>query len=61
MTGRMIQELYGVSQRGFNAEIEWDGRDRDGDEIANGVYLYKIILNDGREKKEILEKLVILK
>ena len=33
----------------------------DGDEIANGVYLYKLILDDGKEKKEQLEKLVILK
>ena len=41
-------------------ELEWDGRDRDGDQIANGVYLYKLILDDGSEKKEVIEKLVIL-
>jgi hypothetical protein len=61
LTGRLIQELYGISYTGYNMDIEWDGRDRDGDLIANGVYLYKIILNDGKDKKEQIEKLVILR
>ncbi|MBN2426339.1 MAG: type IX secretion system sortase PorU, partial [Calditrichaceae bacterium] len=51
LTGRLIQELYGSSNSGYNDSIEWNGRDRDGDKIANGVYLYKIILSDGQEKK----------
>ncbi len=60
-TGRLIQELYGVSKVGYNDEITWDGTDRDGDEVANGVYLYKIILKDGKNKKEKIEKLVVLR
>ena len=61
ISGRLIQTLdgYYVSGAGYE-EIEWDGRDRDGDQIANGVYLYKLILDDGSEKKEVIEKLVIL-
>ncbi len=61
VTGRLIQELYGISNVGYNDEITWDGTDRDGDEVANGVYLYKIILKDGKNKKEKIEKLVVLR
>ncbi len=60
-TGRLIQQLEGVSKVGYNDEISWDGTDRDGDEVANGVYLYKIILKDGKNKKEKIEKLVVLR
>ncbi|WP_457565383.1 type IX secretion system sortase PorU [Caldithrix abyssi] len=61
VTGRLIQELHGVSVMGYNDEIEWDGRDRDGDEIANGVYLYKIILREGNKEKTHIDKLVIMR
>ncbi|MEJ2055369.1 MAG: FlgD immunoglobulin-like domain containing protein, partial [Calditrichaceae bacterium] len=61
ITGRLIQIIEGnyVSGTGYK-EIEWDGRDRDGDHIANGVYLYKVILKDGSDKKEVIEKLMIM-
>lgn len=42
LSGRLIRTLEDVGRSGFN-QIEWDGRDEDGDELANGVYLYKII------------------
>ena len=35
--------------------------DEDGDEIANGVYPYKLIIKNGKESKEKIEKLVVLK
>ncbi len=61
VTGRLIQELYGTTVVGYNDAITWDGTDRDGDEIANGVYLYKIIIRDGNRKIEHIDKLVILR
>jgi len=45
VAGRLIRTLYypRTSLRiGYNA-LKWDGRDQDGDVIANGVYFYKII------------------
>jgi len=58
LQGRIIQELTGyVSTPGFNV-IEWDGRDRDGDEPANGTYLYKVILKDGARQLSKIEKMV---
>ena len=47
------------------AKFEWDGRDEDGDVLANGVYFYKVIAKaniDGKTKtKEAVQKLVIMR
>jgi len=43
LAGRLIRVLDDIeAQRGFNM-VSWDGRDQNGDSLANGVYLYKII------------------
>ena len=59
-SGRLIKRLNSVLQPGLNT-IEWDGRDDDGDFVANGTYLYKLILEDGNENKTETKKLVVLK
>jgi len=41
--------------------IYWDGRDEDGDTIANGVYLYKVIMKAGEKSEEVTQKLAIVK
>ncbi len=61
LSGRLIQELYGTTVKGYNQSITWDGTDRDGDQVANGVYLYKIIIKDSDGKAEKIDKLVILR
>ncbi len=45
VTGRCIRKLDGHGQQGFNQfpPEGWDGRDEEGDFVANGVYLYKVI------------------
>lgn len=60
VTGRLIQELEAIATPGFN-QIYWDGRDRNGDVLANGVYLYKIIIDDGGRTVEKIEKLAIVR
>jgi len=57
VTGRLIQELSPGGIIGFN-KIPWDGRDKDGDSIGNGVYLYKIIVRQDNKQVEGLSKLV---
>lgn len=57
VTGRLIQEISSSGNIGFN-KIPWDGRDRDGDEIGNGVYLYKVIVKQGGNQIEGLSKFV---
>ena len=62
VSGRLIRTIDGqyLQQPGFNY-FPWDGRDADGDELANGVYLYKVIVKEGEISKEVTEKMVILR
>jgi hypothetical protein len=60
VAGRRIHELripQGQLQIGFN-RIAWDGRDADGDELANGVYLYQITAKGSGGGASVIEKLV---
>jgi len=63
IAGRLIQTLTAVSPGEPFVRVPWDGRDRDGDILGNGVYLYKIIVrtSDGRFSSEALGKLTVLK
>jgi hypothetical protein len=63
LAGRLIQTLDASSSGEPFVKIPWDGRDRDGDLLANGVYLYKTIVRttDGRFGSEVLGKLSVLK
>jgi hypothetical protein len=63
IAGRLVQELTvwrGDLRIGFN-RVQWDGRDRDGDELANGVYFYKVLMNVGGKSEEVVQKLAIVK
>jgi len=58
--GRLIKEIFTQPSFGSN-QIIWDGRDNDGDFVANGTYLYKLF-TDGNNKTETpVQKLVVLK
>jgi flagellar hook assembly protein FlgD len=59
ITGRRIQEITVPPtdlRVGFN-RIWWDGRDRDGDEIANGYYFYKIQVEGEGKVETAIEKM----
>lgn len=64
VSGRLVKTINKqVATSGFRAEgIDWDGTDDFGDQLAKGVYVYRLIveLPDGG-KAEKLEKLVLLK
>lgn len=59
ISGRLIQDIF-VPPQSENAyfKVYWNGRDKDGDEVANGVYFYKIIAKSNGETKEAIQKLV---
>lgn len=65
VSGRLIKTINKVSNdmNEGTVRIEWDGKDNDGDYIANGTYIYRIIIksSDGNYNYNATGKLVKLK
>jgi hypothetical protein len=62
ISGRKIKTINSFCNTGYN-QIFWNGRDADGDRIANNTYFYKIRAHNGEMGKtaESIEKLVMFK
>ncbi|MCX6163338.1 MAG: T9SS type A sorting domain-containing protein [Ignavibacteriae bacterium] len=60
VAGRLVKTISFPANIGYN-QVPWDGRDDDGDYMANGVYLYKMIIEGNSKKEAAIQKLVILK
>lgn len=60
VAGRLVKTINFPANIGYN-QIQWDGRDDDGDYMANGVYLYRLIIEGNSKKETAIQKLVILK
>ena len=60
VSGRLVKVINYPAVIGYN-QIPWDGTDEDGDLMANGVYLYKMIIEGDSQKETSIQKLVILK
>lgn len=60
VSGRLIKTINHIPNIGFN-RVDWDGRDDDGDYIANGIYFYKLIVSGMSKLETKIEKLVVLK
>lgn len=63
VAGRLIQS---VAQQGIMQHfvtIPWDGKDRDGNQLGNGVYLYRVIVRttDGAQQSETVGRLAVLR
>ncbi len=63
IAGRMIKQIEESNITGKFVKVDWDGRDTDGNQLANGTYLYKLIVEsiDGLNKESVLGKLAIIK
>ncbi len=63
IAGRLIRNIEKFNVEGNFVKVNWDGRDEDGNEIANGTYLYKIIVKtlDGSFNKSVLGKLAVIR
>lgn len=60
VAGRLIANLTpGPAHAGFN-RFAWDGRDADGDRLANGVYFYKVIAQSQAGRDEVVQKFVVM-
>lgn len=66
VAGRLIHKFdsFYIQANEF-AQIDWDGRDRDGDELANGVYFYKVQakanINGKNKTAAVIEKFVVMR
>ncbi len=60
VSGRLIKEIKAPVNIGYN-QIPWDGKDNDGDYVANGTYLYQLIAEDENKTESQIQKLVVLK
>lgn len=66
LAGRLIKQIpFASSRRGFNFSSTWDGRDEEGDQVANGVYIYKVtaegVVDGERKTKEYFGKAVVVR
>jgi flagellar hook assembly protein FlgD len=57
ITGTVVKEIrkeeLGMIKIGNNiSDFAWDGRDQYGDQLANGVYLYKVYIRDNEQNFE---------
>ena len=63
VAGRLIKDISIPPSQlniGLN-KFYWDGRDQDGDEVANGLYFYKIVYKNNGIVKTATEKLAKVK
>lgn len=63
VAGRLIREIRKDNVNDKFVKVDWDGRDQDGSPIANGTYLYKILVRttDGAFSKSVLGKLAVVR
>ncbi len=63
IAGRLIKEIDRYDLFDRFVKIAWDGTDEDGSRVANGTYLYKLIVrtSDGQFNKSVLGKLAIIR
>ena len=58
--GRLIKTIYAPAKIGYN-QVFWDGRDDDGDALANGVYFYKLIVEGDGKKETPVQRIAVLR
>ncbi len=63
ISGRLVMDMRIPAIADRFVRIPWDGRDQNGDQVANGVYFYKIITRttSGSNSEEALGKLTVLR
>ncbi|NVN96597.1 MAG: T9SS type A sorting domain-containing protein, partial [Bacteroidetes bacterium] len=63
VAGRMIKQIEEWNVNEKFVRVDWDGRDEDGNQIANGTYLYKVNVEtaDGLYNDNVLGKLSVIR
>jgi hypothetical protein len=55
--GRQVRNLLDNYYRAGEVTALWDGKDNNGNQVPSGIYLYKLITDDG----ELVKKMLLLK
>jgi hypothetical protein len=63
VSGRLVHTIERPAVPDRFVKIDWNRRDRDGDEVGNGVYFYKVTAKtiDGRFTSEAVGKLAVVR
>ncbi len=63
IAGRLIKEIEKDNISEKYVMVPWDGRDEDGNVIANGTYFYKLIVktSDGKYNTNVIGKLAVIR
>jgi flagellar hook assembly protein FlgD len=63
ISGRMIKHIDVENVDDKFVKLNWDGRDEDGDILANGTYLYKILVKtqDGDFSQNVIGKMAVIR
>ena len=54
VTGQIVRELVRDSRMAGSYSVVWDGRNADGDRVANSVYFYELRTGDFRAIRKML-------
>jgi hypothetical protein len=57
ISGRMVKELGGSRTAGFS-QVGWDGRDADGNQVANGLYIFRVVAHGPEAEDDFTGRLV---
>ena len=57
LAGRLVNTLYNGAQEAGHYQVTWDGKDRNGNPTASGVYFYRL----EAEGKNVTRRMVMLK
>jgi len=52
--GKEVKTLIDKYQDPGRYSVEWDGRDREGNKVASGIYLYRLYLQDESDVKKMI-------
>ncbi len=63
LSGRLIKTIKDYGTTGTFVRVDWNGLDEDGDRLANGVYLYKVIATtlDGAYTSEAVGRMAVVR
>lgn len=61
VAGRLIKTIESPGLGAGYRQVYWDGRDESGDQLANGVYLYKVSMSGAARQDSKYSKIVIMR